>query len=151
MDTTQPCVSLSPSISSIEGKTVHFADPEATVNITPYQEVEDIQNSWYRSNDYISFEQDTQLTVLALQNAHGDLRCFDPQEYTITGLEKRLTRRQSLQRKLQTARHVHTVLALQHMSVMDEHMLRAYSELLSKQTIQRAHIRGVLDQTLLGH
>jgi len=95
------------------------------------------------------------LTVLSLRNVGGDLGRLDPLKYTITGLEKNLSRRQILHRKFNTIRHVQAVMDAQHHAAAcfgdddgSEH-LKAVSEMFSKQTKQRAHLRGVLDQNLL--
>ena len=126
---------------------VCFAEPLiASVAYTHWND-DDVRHSWYHNHDYESFEHDTRLTVLALQHARGDLRKLDPRQYTVSGLEKNLTRDQMYHRRLQTARHVQTVLDAQRQS--DAEQLKAISEMLSKQTMLRAHLRAALDQTLL--
>jgi len=136
---------------------VRFADPETTRIAYTDWNLQDTRNSWYQVPDYTSFEQDSRLTVLALRHVRGDLRRLDPQQYTVMGLEKNLSRKQMLHRKLQTARHVQTVIEQQYFYCNDNtsnaaasaERLKAVSELFSQKPIKRAHLRGVLDQTLL--
>ena len=132
-------------------KRVRFANPETNSVSVHHWDMDDIFNSWYQEKDYLYFENDNRLTVLALRKARGDLRMLDPRRYTVTGLEKMLTRQQMVHRKLQTVRHVQTVVEAQRQSSgqQDEEQLKAISQMLSKQTIQRAHLRAALDVSLL--
>ena len=137
------------SNSNRKSKRVRFAEPEINSIYFHHSDVDDLRNSWYQENDYLYFESDNRLTILALRHARGDLRKLDPRRYTVSGLEKILTRRQMVGRKLQTARHVQTVVDAQRHPGQDEEQLKAISEMLSKQAMQRAHLRAALDQTLL--
>lgn len=139
----------SSSSSKADGeKRVRFAEPETTSTVSTDWNLQDMRNSWYQIDDYDYFENDTRRTVVALRHVRGDLRKLDPRQYTVTGLEKNLCRKQTYRRKLQTVRHVQTVIDAQ-LSTGDEEQLKAISEVFSKQTIQRAHLRAALDQTLL--
>jgi len=139
--------SSSSSSSHAEKKRVRFVEPETTSTISIHWNLQDMRNSWYQVEDYEYFENDTRLTVLALRHVRGDLRKLDPGQYTVAGLEKNLSRKQMYHRKLQTVRHVQTIIDAQ--LTGDEEQLKAISEMFSKQTIQRAHLRATLDQSLL--
>lgn len=144
---TTSVISFSP-ITQPSSKRVRFADPETTAVSYTDWDFRDVRNSWYREADYGHFERDTRHSVLAVRRVRGDLRRLDPGRHTVTGLEKNLSRRQVLSRKLKTVRHVRTVLDRQR-SATDEAELQAVSELFSRPATRRAHLRGVLDQTLL--
>lgn len=109
---------------------------------------QEVSHTWYRDADFASFEEDTRITVAAIRQVRGDLRQLNAERFTVTGLEKILSRRQVIDRKRMTVMHVRTVVE-QQKRYQDPDKLRRVSELFSKQPLQRAHFRGILDQALL--
>lgn len=127
---------------------VHFAVDEnvSLVRCVSYP-LQDSVNSWYQRADYAWFQQDTRWTIAAVRRVRGDLRQLNADQFTVTGLEKILSLRQARDRKRRTEIHVKTVVAEQYKH--DANHLQQLSEFFSKQPLQRAHFRGILDQALL--
>lgn len=101
----QDVATLSPR-SIVPEKRVSFASLAYVINYE--QTTEDLQKSWYNTEDYESFARDNQSTVALIHTVHGDLRKLD-QEICLIGLEKNLTPKQIVTRKLNTARHVQSI------------------------------------------
>jgi hypothetical protein len=93
-------------------KSVSFATM-ADVRIRPTVPHQDICSAWYNDADYSRFDVDRQRTVRALHAVAGDVSQLDATEFCRVGLEKTMTRRQSLQRKLRTMQHSFAVLQQQ--------------------------------------
>lgn len=96
---------LSPR-SIVPEKRVSFASLAYVINYE--QSKEDLLHSWYNTEDYESFAQDNQKTVALIHTVHGDLRKLN-QEICLKGLEKHLTAKQIITRKLNSARHVQSI------------------------------------------
>lgn len=130
-------------------KRVFFAPMADCYYFAARREPQDLWNSWYQDTDYALFEEETLLTVAAVRHVRGDLRRLNAELFTVTGLEKILSKRQVMERKRKSMLHVQTVVKQQHHCPDDPVKLQRVSELFSKQPLRRAHIRGILDQTLL--
>lgn len=111
-------------------------------------EMSTMNDRWYHRADYKAFKDDTRDTILAVYRAKGQLQLLDMNEYTVTGLEKSLSLGQVMARKRNSALHVYTVIMEQNYCSHPLH-IRQVSELFTKQSIQRAYFRGVLDRGLL--
>lgn len=136
--------------SPTKTKRVQFAPTKNVANL--HRSQEDLSKSWYVDSEYTAFDQERKRTVAALHEVNGELRCLDPTEYTVSGLEHHLCRQLMIARKVKTMRHVRSVLKQQHSNrctgVNDPESLRSVSEFFSTQPSKRAHLRGVLDHTL---
>jgi hypothetical protein len=102
---TQDEATLSPR-SIVPEKQVSFASLAYIINYE--QTEEDLHQSWYNDDDYESFARDNRITVALIHTVHGDLRKLD-QEVCLMGLEKNLTPKQIFTRKVNTARHVQSI------------------------------------------
>jgi hypothetical protein len=88
----------------------------ANVHTIPTATDDDIYHSWYRDIEYQRFEYDRQRTIKVLHSSlyKGDIGSLEESgEYCMTGLEKNISKRTSLQRKYQTMQHNYAVLQQQ--------------------------------------
>jgi hypothetical protein len=75
------------------------------------QTEEDIRQCWYSKQDYANFDEDRKRTVFLVQKVNCDLRYLNPLKYTVLGLEHYIQGKEhSMLRKMQTVRHVRSVL-----------------------------------------
>lgn len=104
-------------------------------------------NSWYRREDYWSFEQERRFTLMAIRNANGDESVLDPNQFSLRGLEQKVCRQQIAQRKWEAQLCQRAVLEhqfrLRQSGIWDPDQLKAISERYSQPAQQRALQTGV--------
>jgi hypothetical protein len=101
------------AFSSLTKRRVRFSVHVKEIVLSPQTE-EDIRQCWYSKQDYANFDEDRKRTVFLVQKVNYDLRYLNPLKYTILGLEHYIHGKEhSMRRKMQTVRHVRSVLRQQ--------------------------------------
>jgi hypothetical protein len=135
-------------------RSVRFSNMN-TVTTRPISQQE-LSAMWYEDEEYTSFQQECRSTLSAIKKAKGKLSTLDPTEYCVQGLEQFLSSKQMASRKKKAKRYIDVMMRQQYVQKRtgrsDPIRLKALSEMFSKQAVQRAHLRGVIDHALtLGH
>jgi hypothetical protein len=112
-------------------KQVRFA-PTATVNTRSVTQ-DDLDNSWYTDEQYISFERENREIVAFVCQAGGDVSKLDPEKYSVIGLEHYIEgRKQMMARRLKTMQHSAMVLEMYDVlrcnGIVDPEVVRKVSE-----------------------
>lgn len=123
-------VSFAPATSVYETQSTTSSDEEVT---------------WYQAGDYTTFERERRETIVALQRLpESDL---DPEQYSIRGLEQKLTKKQVLERKYKSLQCKRAVLEQQKLQkslgYFNPEILEETSRMFSKEAEQRAIQRAL--------
>lgn len=140
---------LEPRKPSGAKRSVRFA-ATTQVEVRPSPVGSDNARAWYQPSEYAVIEQRRRSTIEAIRKTRGDLSVLDHCNYTIVGLEEQLSRRQVLDRKLQTWQYTRLVLEQQaierKLGAEEAKPLKELARLYSAQAAQRAQLRAVMVQ-----
>lgn len=136
-----------PDRSHHKRRKVSFA-PATSVYETPQVAVVDdelVVGTWYQAGDYSTFERERRETIVALQRL--PVSDLDPEQYSIRGLEQKLTRKQVLERKFKSLQCKRAVLEQQKLQkslgYFNPEILEETSRLFSKEATHRARQRAI--------
>lgn len=103
--------------------------------------------SWYQAQDYTSFERERRETIVALQRVQQLESKLDPEQYSLRGLEQKLTRQQIMERKLKSLQCKRAVLEQQDiqksLGYFNPELLEETSRMYSKDATQHARQRAI--------
>lgn len=131
-------------------KRVRFGDRQVLFRHVPEEE---LQQSWYQSNEYDAFKSESKITLAALKQAHGNVTQLDASKHCLRGLEAHVSLSILKLRQMMIRSTVQIVLDQQKVQrshgVSDPNMIGAVSMMFSKQARQRALSFGALDTSFL--
>lgn len=131
-------------------KSVSFSNM-ASVLMRPISH-EELNQRWIQPIEYKLIETKRRETIRAWSNVEGNVSRLDCEEHCLTGLEQILTPQQTLARKFTNLKCRRLLLEEQRLQkcngFYDPERLKQLSQLFSRQTAHRAHLRAVLDQTM---
>jgi hypothetical protein len=141
-----PCTKVKPK------KAVQFSK-RTTIKVRPRIGKDEVGNMWYRPEEYADFTLSRHQTIRAVVEhvkEGANLCLLDPEKHCLRGLEKNLSKKRILARRLRTAQHTRAVLMEQQsqraLGVFDPISLQSVCGYFSRHAHKQAYKRALLDQ-----